>query len=479
FGRIFQTHVLWAEETLPLAAAQQMLAGHALYRDIWFDKPPGLAWFYAGVLEAAGYSGYGLRLIGALYVLLISLAGYGLGRRLAGETAGRWTAFFLAFFLTFYIHSAVAPLAADLLMLLPHLAVFYFLAESWQADGAVAGWASLAAGLCAGIAFQVNSKALLVLLAAAGWILLGSGRRGPALLRLLAGFAAAAAAGMAVVWLSGGWTEYWQEVWWWGARYAQAPLTGHPWALGAVRTLDYFGFHVALLAGLAAWFWKSEAARRQKRQMAWWLLVSLAGVAAGGRFFPRYYFQLLAPLAVCAAMGWAALAAGPRRVVALAALAVMLALPAVRFGRVNALLAARRSFAWRDVAMDADSRRAAREVARRTKPNDKIFVWGFRPEIYYYAQRIGASRFLESQPLTGVLADRHLQSSEALWPAQAARHREELARQLTAQPPAVLVDGLGPYNPALAMEKYPELAPVLARYRLVMVTRGTRIYGGK
>ena len=32
--------VLWAEEDLPLAAGLRMLRGAALYRDIWFDKPP-------------------------------------------------------------------------------------------------------------------------------------------------------------------------------------------------------------------------------------------------------------------------------------------------------------------------------------------------------------------------------------------------------------------------------------------------------
>src|SRR5688572_13189798 len=81
FGRMFQTEILWAEESLPLAVAQQMLAGDTLYRDVWFDKPPLLAWFYAGVLRLAGYSGWGLRLIGALYIVAIVLSAYALVRR--------------------------------------------------------------------------------------------------------------------------------------------------------------------------------------------------------------------------------------------------------------------------------------------------------------------------------------------------------------------------------------------------------------
>ena len=59
--------ILWAEETLPLAAAGQMAHGKVLYRDLWFDKPPLLAWTY---LAWGARDGFPLRLAGALYALL-------------------------------------------------------------------------------------------------------------------------------------------------------------------------------------------------------------------------------------------------------------------------------------------------------------------------------------------------------------------------------------------------------------------------
>src|ERR1035437_2194471 len=63
-ARLCHVEILWAEETLPLAAAQQMRAGKVLYRDIWFDKPP-----FAPVLYAAlgGEAGWRLRLGGAAH----------------------------------------------------------------------------------------------------------------------------------------------------------------------------------------------------------------------------------------------------------------------------------------------------------------------------------------------------------------------------------------------------------------------------
>src|SRR5450756_595589 len=78
-ARLCHVEILWAEETLPLAAAQQMRAGKVLYRDIWFDKPP-----FAPVLYAAlgGEAGWRLRLAGALYALLCCAIAWGFARDL-------------------------------------------------------------------------------------------------------------------------------------------------------------------------------------------------------------------------------------------------------------------------------------------------------------------------------------------------------------------------------------------------------------
>ena len=82
------------------------------------------------------------------------------------------------------------------------------------------------------------------------------------------------------------------------------------------------------------------------------------------------------------------------------------------------------------------------------------------------------SRFLDSQPLTGVLADRHLSSSLPIAPEWAARNR----RELVASDPTWIVDGLGPLNPALAISNFPDLREWLAGYREVGRTRFCVIY---
>jgi hypothetical protein len=122
--------------------------------------------------------------------------------------------------------------------------------------------------------------------------------------------------------------------------------------------------------------------------------------------------------------------------------------------------------------MNRDSIAAAAMISARAEPADTILVWGYRPDILVYTRlRLGAP-FLDSQPLTGVLADRHLGRSDVTFSQLAAENR----RRLTKLSPAWVVDGLGPYNPALAITRYPDLAEWLARYEVAGETAGTRIY---
>src|SRR5258708_39777781 len=82
---------------------------------------------------------------------------------------------------------------------------------------------------------------------------------------------------------------YIQEVWRWGAMYSERTFA---FATGITRTLNWAGFQCALVVAAACALWKEKQWR-----MGAWLLLFLAAVAAGWRFFPRYYFQLL-PVAV-------------------------------------------------------------------------------------------------------------------------------------------------------------------------------------
>jgi hypothetical protein len=440
-AHLCHARVLWAEEALPLAAARQILFGKTLYQGIWFDKPPLVPLVY---LLWGARIGFVLRFFGAVYCFACCLVAWFFARAAWGREEGFWAAGLFGFVLTFDVPSAVLPLAADLLLLLPHLAAVYLAFEKrpfWS-------------GICAGIAFLTNVKGVFVLAACAlfAW---------PSLLPLGIGFVSPILLAAAVIAVTGAWPAYLDQVWIWPAIYAGSSPVSNPQANAAVRTLNWAGFHAALLAAGICWL-RSAFSGRWK----WiaWLALSFAAVALGMRFFPRYFFQLLPAVVLLAARGFAKLPPKPRW-----AILALLLIPVVRFGPRYPILALNLQPNWPDIAMDADSQSASRRIAA---PQKTLYVWGYRPEIFVYTGLVAASRYLDSQAMTGVPADRHLfQSTPVALPSTAQARRE-----LTQSSPDIIADGLSLYNPHLSMQSYPDLLPWLANYKEFARTRNTILY---
>ena len=227
------TGILWEGDAYPLAAAQQLLHGKALYRDIWFDKPPLLALAY---LLFGALPGWPLRLAGACYSLLACWIAYAFGRERWSEREGCWAAALLGFSLCFDFPAAAIPVASDLLMLAPHLAAVWLASRRpfWS-------------GVLAAAAFWINPKGVLVAAVCALWNPGGA-------VAMAAGFAAVSAAMMAWLAGTGALAPYWEQVWRWGKLYAARPFEDAPLRNGVLRTLGWAGFHAAIVTA-AAWCW--------------------------------------------------------------------------------------------------------------------------------------------------------------------------------------------------------------------------------
>jgi 4-amino-4-deoxy-L-arabinose transferase-like glycosyltransferase len=446
--RLCHSQILWADEDYHLAAGIQTLHGKLLYRDLWYDKPPLAAWVYAAM---GAFPGWPLRLFDALFVLAVSMATWRFARDLWGRREAMLSAGLMAFFLNFDLAAAIMPIAPDMFLLLPHLVAVHC---AWKRR-------PFAAGLWCAAAFLFHTKGVFVLATCT----LLAWRTLPA---LAAGFAIPNAAVLAGLAAAGALPPYFQQVWEWSTAYARSSPEPHALVNGLRRTADWLGFHVALALGAAAFWWENR--KREWWWLAAWLTLSFAGVAVGARFFPRYYLQILPPMVLLASHALAR-----RKALAWVA-AVLLLVPAVRFGPRYATLAhdllTGRPHRWADIALDQDSRAVADLVNGRKHPGDTLFVWGYRPGIFVYTRMPVASRFWDSQPLTGVPADRHLHSTLAVLPEQAARHRSELAESR----PTFVVDSLSLANPRLAMEGYPELREWLAQYRVVGRTGMSLVY---
>jgi hypothetical protein len=446
-AHLCHTRILWAEEDLPLAAARQILYGKTLYRDIWFDKPPLVPLIY---LLWAGRIGVLLRIAGAVYDAVVCWLAYGVAGALWGEREGRWAAILMGVFLTFDTLSALLPLAADSLLLAPHLLAILMAVQQRY----------LWSGIAAGTGFFFNAKALFVLASCA--VFAGTGAW-----LVAAGFLLACAMAIGILATAGAWPAYMDQVWTWPSAYARNTFIDQPIVNGLIRTANWCGFHVALLFPAGRTFAGPEETRTRKLQLVAWGLLSMAGVVLGFRFFPRYYFQLLPFAVIVASRGMTLL--GRRWWIA----ALLLLIPVARFGPRYILLAADADPRWSDLAMDNESREAANILNRVGRPGDTLFVWGYRPDLFAYTGMRAASKYLDCQAMTGVPADRHLTQST---PVLSAESTAAARRELAGSTPEYIVDGLSEYNPRLALAGYPELKRWLAGYRELTRVRGIVIY---
>jgi 4-amino-4-deoxy-L-arabinose transferase-like glycosyltransferase len=215
--------------------------------------------------------------------------------------------------------------------------------------------------------------------------------------------------------------------------------------------------------------------------LALWSMGGLAGAAAGGRSFDHYTIQFLAPFCLGAGLvlaritSWTRSGAWPRigRILA----AVMLLV--VAYDAITTAVAARRR-----TLPDDPSLRVAAYIREHSGPDDRIFVWGFHPDIYLHSDRRPASRFLYASFMTGLIpwtnTDPDRNTDYAIVPGT----METLLHELATRRPIFIVDcSAGPNRhwQKYPLDRFPTLhAFVRQHYRLEaphqFVPQGFRLY---
>jgi 4-amino-4-deoxy-L-arabinose transferase-like glycosyltransferase len=541
--RIFYAGHLYEDDGLWFTAAEEIVRGKALYREIYFDKPPGLAVVYALLFSVFGAHLITIRLFTIAYSIAISAVLYLFGSRLYDKRVGLLAAGFFAVFSTTYTTGHVQGLGTDFLMALPYTAgAFLFVLVKW--DSTRQSLHATLGGMLAGIAFQINPKGIFDLIFFAVMLFawdrfsvryasgfaafkpIGTNRRTSSL-RLFALGAVGLVAGslpfLVYIVAARSFREYWLYVWDWGARYGSYNPPSKVFVAGLTRSIDYFALNNTLLIGLV---FLSAATVRQISHRATsgaadlgarrtlladsilliWLVVSYAGVLLGGRLYSHYFFQILPCLCLICARGLteirsrlnlrdAGFRAGVTTILVLGFLFTI-----VRFHGRTAVLAAdlfrgRKSevtTGWFHERIDSEERMVASVVRELPEgedagdlppeairaggpretgadgPEDYVFVWGYRPEIYYISGLLPASRYLSTQPLTGVPADVHYFSEDdrsVLDEGSTALAREQLILDLRETGPKYIVDELGMFNAELSINSYPELTEFMKAYK--------------
>lgn len=562
--RIFYAGHLYEDDGLWFTVGEEVLRGKALYREIYFDKPPVLALVYASLFWIFGAHILTIRLFTIAYSVAISGMLYLFGSRLYNKRVGLLAAAMFAVFSTTYPH--LQTLSTDFLMVMPYSAGAYLLVRSGldarDANGnrSSKGWLALAGGALVGVAFQVNPKAIFDLIFFAAflfvsrrWKLADSKRSAktiaaqPAARTIeavskesggtLAGsrLFALAAAGLlasslpflAYIAATRSLSAYWTYVWEWGARYGRYYSAGKIVGAALNSGANYLSLNNTLLIGLgfvlvtvarqmrgggagadqaAGASFRAAPRFRADVLLLIWFAVSFTGVMLGGRFYGHYFLQSLPSLDMIGARGVTGVFSSKarsesfRRVI-IALLVIGFTFTLVRFHGRGVLLAidwargttSRFNATWYHNVRDHEERMAAAVVREipdgadaaerfgleairaggprmRTAdgPANYVFVWGYRPEIYFWSGLLPASRYLSTQPLTGVPADVHYFGDDyrsILDEPSTALARGQLIRDLQETRPKYIVDELGMFNGDLSINSYPELSEFMRDYK--------------
>ncbi|MEN3332923.1 MAG: hypothetical protein V7641_2288, partial [Blastocatellia bacterium] len=162
--RIFYAGHLYQDDGLWFTVGEELLRGKALYRDIYFDKPPGLALVYAALFKLFGAHLLTIRLFTIIYSIAVSAMLYVFGKRFYDERIGLIAAAMFAVFSTIFTTGHVQGLNTDLLMTLPYAAGTYWLLRACDdlfgrhITGRQRVRFALAGGAGLGIATQINPK---------------------------------------------------------------------------------------------------------------------------------------------------------------------------------------------------------------------------------------------------------------------------------------------------------------------------------
>jgi 4-amino-4-deoxy-L-arabinose transferase-like glycosyltransferase len=417
--------------------AQRMLEGEVPYRDAFDQKPPGVFLVYAAAFSLLGQSIESIHLALYVWTAATALALFALVRRLAGELAAAFAA------LIFSIAAADPRLLAtaantESFMLLPIAASLYCMLRG-LADGRSGWWVAcgaLAAAACWIKQVAAANAAFIAVFAAVDLLSRRLRPAGPSPLQacaLLGLGALLASAPIAIYFASqGAWGPFVDAVLLHNLAYSRgltygAGLQNAWYALG--RQAPSLGvFWAMALCGLAI---PRLAGRRERLLLGGWALASTVGVCIGLRFREHYFIQVLPALA---ALGGVA-AGGAARVllartgrapawVGLSALVLVTAAPPVyanwgtlRAGSPNAI--SRKIYGLNPFP---ESLEIARYIRSTSDEGDSVYVVGSEPQIFFYARRRSATRYIFFYPLTGA------------YPDAAARQREVMREVIAARP---------------------------------------------
>jgi len=463
-------------EAMYSVVASEIVDGGRPYADAVERKPPLLFWTYAAVFKIAGKFNWKALHMVALVWTLCAMAGlYVIGCELFDPNTGLIAAFFYGVFQPWWTGKTLS-FDGEMLMNLP---IIWAWAIALRRSSSPLRPELFLAGALLGVAFLLKQPAAIAAVPLGIYLLLPSYRASRSLTRtnsiiqaaiLTAGFFAVLGVVTIVLWKQG----ILHDAFYWTIADHDIPHVF--WQKGIVLTLMFLGVCLPLVIGaILACRDKEEiwAGKMAERTALLGLLAASAiGAAAGARFYPHYYVQLIPPLALLAAPYyarlWSQMIRPPNWFLQPGVTCAWLALTIIVLSITH----------WAGLAPQRVPSEAGRYLFSHSSHDDRIFVWGQSPEIYLDAHRRPACRYITTFPLTGYIFGGPIPGFDTrsrIMPGAWTILEQDFARH----PPIYIVDvHPDPKSAYYPVKNFPILAKLLAdRYQPVAHTAEGVIYG--
>jgi hypothetical protein len=448
-------------EAMYSVVANEIVDGGRPYIDAVERKPPLLFWTYAAIFKVAGeFNWKALHFVALVWTLCAMSGLYLTGRELFDRNTGLIAALLYTVFQPLWMWKTLS-FDGEMVMNLPIILAW---AIAFRQGSSRLRPELFAAGALLAAAFLLKQPAAIAAVPLGIYLLLPSYRASRRLTRtnsiiqatlLTGGFFAALGLVTIVLWKQG----ILREAFYWTIADHDIPHVF--WQKGILMTLAFLGACSPLVIGaIMACRDQSKiwAERTAERTALFGLLAASAiGAAAGARFYPHYYVQLIPPLALLAAPYyarlWSRTMQPPHWLLRPAVTYAWLALTVVAFSVED----------WMALASRRVPYEAGRYLSTHSSPDDRIFVWGQSAETYLDAHRRPASRYITTFPLTGNIFGGPL-------PEVDTRSRivpgswDNLQQDFAKHPPAYIIDLYSEPGARYPVQQFPILAKLLREH---------------
>jgi hypothetical protein len=444
------------DEGSTFTMAQQVLDGDVLYRDAADNRTPLVPYLKALVFAAFGnWNAFAVHVALALMLGTGAILLWRLARRLGDETAGIGAA------LVFTVLSFVMLDPPDAISANTGWFLVLFSTGAFAAFAIVCRSPTFGRGIPVGFLFGLSALCKQPGLIDFGvcWVLIGllaieTGDRRWAYFRFWLGSLLGAALPIVAFGLyfaaQGAWSDmvYYAFTFNTHLYINEVPLLER--LAGMIRPFELAWTHApaALVIGLASAIGALVASGRalfrrpcQFPILPWlilgWCASGILATGLSGRTFSHYSAQVVPALSL--ACGW-----GISRLLQWRqsgrSLILRWSIPVMLLAVLISFMVDGRQRAVRLSDKDTFASEVGELVARHSKQDERLLVWGYYPEIYFFSQRLPASRFIYTNYITGMIPWTNLDPLIDTAYAVAPNGWKQMEQDLKRRPPAVILD---------------------------------------